>query len=182
KKGERRAPSTPQGHNSNRLRKTHLLFTQTPATWTSLCFFYFFLLLFLFTFFCGCNPFLKNERSSIETYVMTDINALSQYWKAVRGSDDEAEQVQTLKTLYDTLGQQGTPATSLISQLGKPDEITHNLGQSIIPTMPGPVLTESLTDEPPSMYFVYYANKDKSSYAAFKVDSDTETVQTAEWH
>ncbi|KAI8336532.1 hypothetical protein BC941DRAFT_452920 [Chlamydoabsidia padenii] len=117
---------------------------------------------------------------------MTDTNTvttLGKQWQSIRATDDHEEKTNVLKSLYQALGKEGTPASEVLSHLGQPDDTSANLGGAL-PTMPGPMMTQSVGGQDgQSLYLVYYPQKDnKQQYLSFKVNGNTETVEKAEWH
>ncbi|KAF7729228.1 hypothetical protein EC973_004757 [Apophysomyces ossiformis] len=127
-----------------------------------------------------------------------NLSALAQKFQELRsrpgkyggGEHDEVvdspdgEKFQVMKALGDQLGLPGTPAATILSHLGKPDELTLMLPQAALPTMPGPaIMTESAQADPSQQqpfYFVYYW-RHKHDYLYFKIDPTKETVITSQW-
>ncbi|CAO3589824.1 unnamed protein product [Absidia cylindrospora] len=117
---------------------------------------------------------------------MTDahtVTSLAQQWQSLRASDDVDEKTNVLKSLYQALGKEGTPASEVLTHLGQPDDTSAG-GSGALPTMPGPMMTQAhQQSNDQSLYFVYYPQKDKKQqYLSFKVNGNTETVEKAEWH
>ncbi|CAO3607479.1 unnamed protein product [Cunninghamella echinulata] len=110
-----------------------------------------------------------------------------------RNSDKQNEKVKVLKNLGNLLGQEGTPAQQVLTHLGQPDDIKPSLnGVSILPTMPGPVISSELSQDnnnnnnkrggDQALYFIYYGQSDRKeeNYLYFKVN-ENETIATSGW-
>ncbi|KAK9765788.1 hypothetical protein K7432_005604 [Basidiobolus ranarum] len=93
---------------------------------------------------------------------------------------------ELLKSLQETFGKAGTPATEVILNLGKPDELspTLNLQEGISPlTMPGPALSESTKPATSnSSYYLIYHWRGRHDYAYFKVDAEEEKIIESGWY
>ncbi|KAI9303983.1 hypothetical protein BJ944DRAFT_250251 [Cunninghamella echinulata] len=123
---------------------------------------------------------------------MTDINSLSTEWQSLRNSDNQMEKVRVLKNLGNLLGHEGAPAQQVLAHLGQPDDVKPSLnGGSILPTMPGPVISSELGQNnnnnnkgsgDQALYFIYYTQSDRKgeNYLYFKVN-ENETIATSGW-
>ncbi|GAA5812720.1 hypothetical protein MFLAVUS_006178 [Mucor flavus] len=131
-----------------------------------------------------------------------NINTLAEKYQKLRsipgkvggGEYDErvdsptGEKYTVLKALGEQLGLPGTPASDILSKLGKPDELTPSLQQksATIQTMPGPAIPAgeggaSAESAGQAFYFVYNL-RPKEDYLYFKIDPVKETVITSDWH
>ncbi|CAO3651844.1 unnamed protein product [Cunninghamella blakesleeana] len=100
---------------------------------------------------------------------------------------EKLEKKEVLTKIVEQLGLPGTSAASILSTLGKPDELTPVLEKEIktASLLPGPVIDAKVDPNPNSnnlqpYYFVYYIGS-KSEYYYFKIDAVKETVITSDW-
>ncbi|KAI8584395.1 hypothetical protein K450DRAFT_219667 [Umbelopsis ramanniana AG] len=92
-----------------------------------------------------------------------------------------------MKALGERFGAPATPATEVLSHLGKPDELTptlpHELTSQHVATMPGPAVPGSESAEAlQKPYYLVYYWRSKHDYLWFKVDPVKETVINSDWY
>ncbi|KAJ2963906.1 hypothetical protein NQZ79_g1072 [Umbelopsis isabellina] len=92
-----------------------------------------------------------------------------------------------MKVLGEHFGKPDTPATEVLSHLGKPDELSpvlpHEMSNQHVAAMPGPVVPGSESAQGlEKPYYLIYHWRGKHDYLWFKVDPAKETVLQSDWY